>query len=268
MAQTCSKSSPATSHDALTQAYHRDGYVIVPGLFAQDEMDLLLEIGLKDKAMEAKTFGRKDASGAVSRLYLENELHDDDIYATIARSRRVVDPLEAIFQKPMVHFHHKMMQKEPFTGGAWEWHQDYGYWYRNEGFLWPETASCLIAVTQANQANGCLQVLKGSHRAGRIEHGFAGEQVGADLQRVSELEKELELVYCELEPGDAVFFDGNTLHRSAPNTSPHARWSLICCYVTQGNRAVNDTSQLCLTPIDKLDADAVLSVGRQHIARL
>jgi hypothetical protein len=29
------------------------------------------------------------------------------------------------------------MQKEPRVGGAWEWHQDYGYWYKN-GFLYPE----------------------------------------------------------------------------------------------------------------------------------
>ena len=28
------------------------------------------------------------------------------------------------------------MQKEPKVGGAWEWHQDYGYWYKNE-FLFP-----------------------------------------------------------------------------------------------------------------------------------
>ena len=79
------------------------------------------------------------------------------------------------------------------------------------GFLWPQTASCLVAVTPANRENGCLQVLKGSHLAGRIEHGDTGDQTGADLQRVSELEKELELVYCELNPGDAVFFDGRAI---------------------------------------------------------
>ena len=45
----------------------------------------------------------------------------------------------------------------------------------------------------------------------------------------------LELVYCELEPGDAVFFHCNTLHRSDANTSEHPRWSLICCYNTRHN---------------------------------
>lgn len=31
---------------------------------------------------------------------------------------------------PVCHFHSKLMQKEPKVGGAWEWHQDYGYWYK------------------------------------------------------------------------------------------------------------------------------------------
>lgn len=257
---------PSTSLDTdqLVQAYHRDGYGIVPGLFSQEEMDLLLEIGQKDRMLAEKTRGRKDASGAVTKLYLDAELHEDDVYSAIARSRRIVEPMQSIFGKPIVHFHHKMMQKEPYTGGAWEWHQDYGYWYRHEGFLWPETASCLVAVTPADKNNGCLQVLKGSHKAGRIEHGDTGDQTGAHEQRVRELEKELETVYCELNPGDAVFFDGNTLHRSDQNTSEHPRWSLISCYVTEGNRAVNKTDHLVLTPIEPLDDNQVIEVARRH----
>ena len=28
---------------------------------------------------------------------------------------------------PVCHYHFKLMKKEPKVGGAWEWHQDYGY---------------------------------------------------------------------------------------------------------------------------------------------
>ena len=34
-------------------------------------------------------------------------------------------------QEEAYHYHTKMMIKEPHVGGAWEWHQDYGYWYGN-----------------------------------------------------------------------------------------------------------------------------------------
>ena len=35
------------------------------------------------------------------------------------------------------HSHTKVLLKEPRAGGAWEWHQDFGYYY-NEGLLQPE----------------------------------------------------------------------------------------------------------------------------------
>ena len=43
------------------------------------------------------------------------------------------------------HYHSKMSIKEPRVGGAWNWHQDYGYWYLN-GCLFPDMASAFIAV--------------------------------------------------------------------------------------------------------------------------
>ena len=75
----------------------------------------------------------------------------------------------------------------------------------------------MIAVDRASKANGCLQVLRGSHRIGRIEHGRFGGQNGADPERVQVAMKRLELVYCEMEPGTALFFHANLLHCSGPN---------------------------------------------------
>jgi len=73
------------------------------------------------------------------------------------------------------HFHSKLMQKEPKVGGAWEWHQDYGYWYQN-GVLRPDLCSVSIAVDAATRENGCMQVLKGSHKMGRVDHIQSGDQ--------------------------------------------------------------------------------------------
>ena len=126
------------------------------------------------------------------------------------------------------------MLKEPRVGGAWEWHQDYGYWYNN-GCIYPDMGSCLIAVDRASKANGCLQVLRGSHSICRVEHVAIGDQTGADPARVEAAKLRHELVYCEMEPGDALFFHANLLHRSDANTSEHPRWSLICCYNTKHN---------------------------------
>jgi len=122
------------------------------------------------------------------------------------------------------------MQKEPRTGGAWEWHQDYGYWYKNNGFIFPEMVSALTALTAANKENGCLQMIIGSHKMGRIEHGLSGEQVGADMEKVNEALKVLQHDYLLMETGDAAFFHCNILHASAANLSDKPRWSIITAY--------------------------------------
>ncbi len=58
-----------------------------------------------------------------------------------------------------------------------------------------------------------LQVLKGSQRLGRIDHGTVGRQTGADMDRVNLTIKELPLVHVKMEPGDVLFFHWYVLFR-------------------------------------------------------
>ena len=121
-------------------------------------------------------------------------------------------------------------------------------------------ASCMVAVDRAHKHNGALNVLKGSHKLGRLNHAreaTAGEvrrisfvspsilpnaifclsclitvlqevarsEMCADRDRVAIAEQVCERVVCSLAPGDALFFDCNLLHCSAPNTAQDdPRW--------------------------------------------
>ena len=118
--------------------------------------------------------------------------------------------------------------------------------------------SVMVALTTANKENGCLQVIKGSHKLGRVNHGFSGEQVGADMVMVDNALQTMELVYSELEPGDALFFHSNLLHRSEANLSEHPRWSIISCYSLQSNLAYNETSTAWKTPVKIVPDEAIL----------
>jgi ectoine hydroxylase-related dioxygenase (phytanoyl-CoA dioxygenase family) len=120
----------------------------------------------------------------------------------------------------------------------------------------------MIAVDKATEENGCLQVIKGSHRLGRINHTATGQQAGADLQRVGQVLEKLELVYCEMEPGDAVFFHSNTLHRSDQNRSENPRWAMICCYSLVGNDSAQDPLHPDpLKPVSKVPDAAIREAG-------
>jgi ectoine hydroxylase-related dioxygenase (phytanoyl-CoA dioxygenase family) len=93
---------------------------------------------------------------------------------------------------------------------------------------------------------------------GRVNHGFAGEQVGADMVMVNNALQTMELVYAELEPGDALFFHPNTMHRSEANLSDRPRWSIISCYSSQSNLAYNETSTSWKTPVQVVPDEAIL----------
>jgi ectoine hydroxylase len=241
------------------EQYRRDGFVMARGMFSPQEMGLLRRAAKEEKALDDHAFGRADGDGGVVRLSLWNQ-PGDRIYGMFARCRSMVDSAEALLEGEVYHYHSKMIMKEPRIGGAWAWHQDYGYWYQN-GVLFPLLTSVFIAVDRATRENGCLQVLKGSHLAGRIDHILTGDQAGADPERVKELVKRLELVYVEMEPGDALFFDANLLHRSDPNRSEHPRWSMICCYNAARNDPYKDSHHPRYTPLKKVDDRMILEVG-------
>ncbi|RMG40132.1 MAG: phytanoyl-CoA dioxygenase family protein [Planctomycetota bacterium] len=253
------------SDDELRQ-YADVGFVIVRGLLSEEETDLLRAIAHQDRVLRERAYARADGEGGAVKLVVENELPRDTIYGAIVRARRVVDRMEQLLGEEVYHYHHKMILKEPRVGGAWAWHQDYGYWY-NFGCLYPSLASCMIAVDRATRENGCLQVLAGSQRAGRVDHGPVGDQTGADPERVAALCERHPRVHVELDPGDAVFFHCNLMHRSDQNHSDHPRWAFICCYNARSNSPYKPSRHPVYSPLEKWDDTRVLEVGRAHRKR-
>ena len=245
---------PLTAADLA--AWQRDGYLFVRQLFAPDEMQLLLTYSRGDERLRSDAYGRRDATGQVTKLALYNHA-GDDLYSVFAKSRRIVDGMEQLLGDEVYLYHFKMMLKEPLVGGAWEWHQDYGYWYNN-GCLFPDMASCLIAADRATKANGCLQVLRGSHRMGRLDHGKTGDQVGIEQERVDAALAVFPLEYIEAEPGDALFFHGNTFHSSEANLSEHPRHAYICCYNALSNVPYGGKGHGKPVPIRLAPDDAIL----------
>lgn len=241
------------------KAYTEDGYVLIKQLFNADEIRRLKEAAVADRELDRRSYGRADGEGGTVRLSIWNQ-PGNNIYGMFARSMRLVEAAEELLGGEVYHYHSKMILKDAKVGGAWTWHQDYGYWY-NFGLLQPLLTSVSIAVDKATRENGCLQVLRGSHRMGRVDHTLRGEQAGADLERVEEAKKVFPLVYCEMDPGDALFFDCNILHRSDQNRSDHSRWSLICCYNAARNSPYKEVQHASYTPLEKVGPEAIVKAA-------
>ena len=239
--------------------YHKDGYLIIKNFISRDAVDKLYGIATSDDTLQKHAFDLNDQTGKKTKLTLWYT-PGNDAYGLLTKSKRIVDAVGDLLEgnSPVCHFHSKLLQKAPKLGGAWEWHQDYGYWYKNEFLLPGEMMSVMVAITDANKANGCIQVIRSSHKMGRIEHGFAGEQVGASQHYVDLALKSMDLVYVEINAGDALFFHSNLLHRSEANLSEKARWSIISVYNRATNIPYNEPSKSSTVPLESVPDEALM----------
>ncbi len=244
--------------------YERNGFVVARGMFSTEEIDLLRRASREDRQLDQHAFGKGDGEGGTVRLSLWNH-PGDTIYGMFARCETIVNSAEMLLDGEVYHYHSKMIMKDARVGGAWAWHQDYGYWYQN-GVLFPDLTSAFIAVDPATRENGCMQVLSGSHHMGRIDHVLTGDQAGADLERVHEAEKRLDLVYVDMQPGDVLFFHANLLHRSDQNRSENPRWAMICCYNAARNNPYKEAHHPRYTPLSKVPDSAILDAGMRRFS--
>jgi hypothetical protein len=218
-------------------------------------------------------------------------------YDALCYSPRMITAHQELLLKPedwpgdeLTLHHRKFVMKDRHTylppdrdeagehgGNGFQWHQDYWYWgdysktggdaYGGPGRPYPDLLISLVALDSCHQGNGCLQVIRGSHRH-RI--GFRAEQWGERHAVPAEVEALFtsghERVYCELAPGDTIFFSPQILHQSDPNGSDAPRWVFICCFDTMHNRpnGVEDWR----VPAPCWQTSDVTTLAAEHLARL
>ena len=210
------------------EAYRRDGFVALPGFFAAEEIEPLRRACLADPEIEGALWALADSQGNPQEVVTWTELGGDYL-GVLPRLARMVEAAAETIGKPVYHWHSKLSMKKPGSAGRWDWHQDYGYWYE-EGCLAPDMTTCMIAIDPVDRANGCVELVHGSHLLGRIDHKRLGSASGVDPERLSHILETHERVACEMAPGDAVFFHANTLHASGANRSERPRTLLHCSY--------------------------------------
>lgn len=250
--------------DTQVAAYREDGFLLLPNFFNAKLIDELRTMATADRVLDQAAFGRDDGEGGTVRLSLWNH-PTDTLYGAIARSRSMVGIIEQLLGDEAYHYHSKMVMKDARIGGAWAWHQDYGYWYQN-GVLRADLCSAFIAIDPCTRENGCLQVIRGSHHLGRLDHQVTGAQAGIDPERLEAIEARLETVHVVMNPGDLLLFHPNTLHRSDQNASENPRWSLICCYNAAANSPYKESHHPSYTKLDKIDDAEILAFAGKRFS--
>ncbi len=207
--------------------FRSDGFLLRKGFFAVDEIQPLIDVCNNPdiEPVEPASFDNRGQPQEVATwMRLGN-----DLCGVFPRVARMVEAAEAVLGLPVYHWHSKLATKHPGSSGSWDWQQDYGYWY-GEGTLYPDFVTVTVALDRIDRDNGCLRLVRGSHRCGRIDVKKFGEASGTDPERLNWIFERHDTVDCAMAPGDMVMFHSNTLHASGPNTGDRPHTLIHCIY--------------------------------------
>lgn len=181
----------------------------------------------------------------------------------------VLDVVEALIGPDILLYNSTYIIKEPGAETFVAWHQDLTYWGLEDD---DAQVSMWFALAPATVESGCMAMLPGSHKQGRLEH--VNDDSDSNLlllgQRIEGLDTEGAAPYA-LEPGQASFHHGWTVHTSAPNVSDDRRIGLNVQYIAPHNRQLETPPTAMLVrgvdrygyfgaeqaPVSNLDPDAV-----------
>ncbi|MFT5140676.1 MAG: ectoine hydroxylase-related dioxygenase (phytanoyl-CoA dioxygenase family) [Rhodothermales bacterium] len=205
----------ATPLEHRKQSYLRDGFINGVRILSASETASHYE------ALER-------AESRVGPLHYKTKVH------TILKSPfelatlpGVLDIVEGLIGPDILLYNVTYIIKEPNTPSHVSWHQDLTYW----GLSHDDQVSMWLALSPATPQNGCMRMIPGSHALGRQDHHMTADETnvlfsGQTVRGVDESNA----ISCPLEPGEASFHHGWTLHSSMPNISNERRIGLNVQY--------------------------------------
>ena len=226
------------------QAFLRDGYVVLPGVFAAHEvaamradadfiLELILNSSLANERHSRRLDIRRQGDGRVVVRKIQPVADLGLHLARFAADDRLLEPMAAFMHDTPVLMEEKLNYKQPLPemGGMelfrlpedddrFPIHNDYAY-YQHNGY--PQAViSSAIAIDDWRADNGPLLVFPGSHKR-HVEHLRVRNGLAVPPGTVDETEA----VPVLAPAGSVAFFHSCLIHTSKPNHSELARRMLI-----------------------------------------
>ena len=241
--------------------YRRDGFLVCRGLFGAGEVAELRRAtdevqGWPEQPGVWMVYGEKSLREPERRLInrIENFYPYHPAFKALFDGDKLLGRASDLFGEPAVLFKDKINFK--LAGGdGFRPHQDQQAGWSVYASLF---VTALVAIDNATEANGCLELAAGHHTRGLI---------GPEWAPLSESDLlGIDFVPCPTSPGDTVFFDSFVPHRSGPNLSNEPRRVL---YVTYSRLAEGDhRAQYYADKRKSYPPDVEREAGRQYVYRV
>lgn len=194
------------------QSFHKNGYATLPGFLTEEEVmeleqvfDLFVEgkidVPGKDFCDMSQPFGIPFEKWQLVNAMLPREYYPDwkgNIFEQLCdKAAKQLFP-----NINMTLDYDQLLMKRPQQKEAvFAWHQDLAYWPQDTPDNYTVTFS--LAINTANQENGCLRVIPGSHKEEslRIHRPLSGSRDEGHALTVDLLDSD-EQVYLPVNRGD------------------------------------------------------------------
>ena len=188
--------------------------------------------GLRNLAVVGDSESDADADRDEQMLQIMEMWRLDEAYRKLLYHEPLLDIAESLIGADIQLFHDQALYKPAYHGGEVYWHQDNAYWQCDP----PNLVSIWIALDDADEENGCMNVIPGSYLEGLAAHGRAETEKGklpALLQVKPDVDR---AVPVPVEAGGAMVHHCMTLHQTNPNRSPRDRRAMVVHYMPSGTR--------------------------------
>uniref|UniRef100_UPI0033423507 ectoine hydroxylase n=1 Tax=Castellaniella defragrans TaxID=75697 RepID=UPI0033423507 len=233
------------------QAYERDGFIVLPKVFGEDEVEALcaeVEALGRDPAVLASEEAVREPGGQALRSIFR--IHETGrLLAALPRDPRLLDVVRQILGSE-VYIHQSRANIKPgFEGQEFYWHSDFETWHVEDGMPAMRALSCSVLLTDNQAANGPLMLIPGSHRQfvscvgetpeDNYRQSLRRQEIGVPDPVSLRLLADAGGIHTVVAPaGSVVFFDCNVLHGSAGNISPWPRNNVFMVYNSVANTLV------------------------------
>ncbi len=130
----------------------------------------------------------------------------------------------------------KLNLKSAKEGSGFRWHQDSPYWIHDCDHV-DQLPNVMVLFDDANESNGCLRVIRGSHKNGRLPGCEDGSQLQGFFTHPNAFSEQNQ-VLMQASAGTVIFFDPHVVHGSQPNYSNSPRRAIIITYQPAGYPAL------------------------------
>lgn len=238
----------AESLSETIRFYRQQGYAILRGFFAPDEVAAMAEafdrhwaIGMGHGASWRYgnllyRVGRDAALGTVVRM-VQWPSYADPALDRVRRDPRWLSLLEPLIGRDIKQIINQLHWKPPGAAAAeFAFHQDVRSRrpraaFRNLAESYVQTG---LAIDPHRAANGAMRIYPGSHLFGEMDLGVQGHSLGQQMAEDQLAAAGLDpskVIDLELDPGDVALWSPFTIHGSGSNSTKSDRRFFINGYV-------------------------------------